>query len=115
MRADHSGDFPVEKTAQRDFLACGFAMSVNDDIPRFTAHFHHRFFDGTKWVIQDRLHERARLDIDDADFPLSGFQDNRSTSRRAIRIVYRTQQTRLGVDERKDLFLVPDMVAGCDH
>jgi hypothetical protein len=32
-----------------------------------------------------------------------------------LRIIHRAQQTGFCIDERKNLFLVPDMVAACDN
>src|SRR4030095_13417850 len=68
-----------------------------------------------KWVIQNRLHEGAALDVDDADFSFGCFKYDRTVTRRPPRIIHRAQQTWLSIDERKDFFLVPDMVAGCDN
>ena len=39
MGADDSGHFAIEKSAQRNFFARGFAMSIDDDVQGFAAHF----------------------------------------------------------------------------
>src|SRR4029453_8255805 len=115
MGAQGSGYLSVEKAAQRNFFARGFAVSVDDDVECFATHFRDCCFDSAKRVVQNRLHERAPLDVDDADFPIGRFKNDRSVTWCALGIIQWAQQTGFGIDERKDLFLVPDMVAACDN
>src|SRR5439155_18219538 len=64
---NNSRNLPVEKSAQRDFLARGFPVCVHDDVCRLVAHLRYCFFDSTKRVFQNRLHKRTSLHIDNAD------------------------------------------------
>ena len=91
VSADDSGDFSVEKTAHGDFLTGGFAMHINDDVHSPFAHLRHRCFDSAERVFQNWLHERACLHIDDADFALGRFQDDRSAPWRTVGVIHRTQ------------------------
>src|SRR5262249_3376497 len=84
-------------------------------IGRLRANLGNCCVDGTKWVVQDRLHERASLHIDYANFSLGSFEHDRSSARCAVGVIYRAQQTGLGVYERKDLFLIPDMIAAGNY
>ena len=115
VRADNGRHFSVEKPPQGNFFARRLAMRINDDVRRLCANLCNCCFDGTKWVVQDRLHERASLHIDYANFSLSSFEHDRSSARCAVGIIYRAQQTRLGVYERKNLFLIPDMIAAGNY
>jgi hypothetical protein len=90
-------------------------MSIDDNVRRFAAHLRDNCFDSTKRVVQNRLHERSRLDVDDTDFSLGRFKNDRSATRRAVGVIHWAQQTGFGIDERKNLFLVPDMVAACNN
>ena len=76
VRTDHSRHFPVEKSAQRNFLASGFAVRIDEDVCCLAAHLRHCRFHSSERVFQNRLHERARLHIDHADFALGRFQQN---------------------------------------
>jgi hypothetical protein len=104
-------NFSVEKPAQCDFFTGSLSVYVHDDVRRLVAHLCHRCIDRVKRIFQNRLHKCARLHVDDTDFPLGCFQDDRPVPRCAIRIIHRAQQTRFGVDERKNFFLVPYVVA----
>ena len=59
----------------------------------------HRCIDRTKRVFQHRLHKCARLYVDHADLPFVVSRTIEPAPRRAIGIIHRAQQTRLGVDE----------------
>ena len=76
VRTDHGRHLPVEKSAQRNFFAGGFAVRIDDNVRGLTAHFRHCRFHSAERVFQNRLHERARLHIDHADFALGRFQQN---------------------------------------
>src|ERR1700737_1217423 len=90
-------------------------MNINNDIGGLFAHFGHRCFHRTKRILQDRLHESAALDIDHTYFPLRCLQDNGPAAGRAVWVVPRAEQPRLGIDERKNLLLIPNVVATCHY
>src|SRR5690349_11754367 len=94
MGADNSGHFTVEKSAKRYFFARGFSMNVDNDVRRLAADFRNCCVDSKKRIIQNRLHERASLNVDDTDLSPRGFQNDRAAAGRALWIIYRAQQTR---------------------
>src|ERR1700704_5132898 len=64
-----------------------------------------------KGVFQNRLHERATLHINHAHFAFRSLQDNPTSARCALRIIYRTQKARLRSNKCNDVFLVPNVIA----
>ena len=77
VRADDGGNFPIEKTAERNFLARRLAMRIDQNDVRFRAHLRDRGFHCWKWIFENRLHECARLHVDHADFALRRFEHDR--------------------------------------
>ena len=112
--SNHGRNLSVKESAQRNFLTSSLTMYVHDNVRSVTAHFRHSCFDRMKRVFQNRLHKCARLHVDDTDLSLGRFQDDRSAARRSFGIIHGPQQTRLGVDKRKNFFLVPHVIAGGD-
>src|SRR5690348_4017399 len=84
VRADNSRYFAVEKSAKRYLFARGFSMDIDNDVRCLAADFRHYSIDSKKRIIQDRLHEGARLNVDDSNFSLGGFQNDISTPGRAV-------------------------------
>ena len=76
VRADDSGDLSVEKTPHGNPLARRFAVHVHDDIRRLFAHFYNCCFSGSKRIFENRLHKRACLHVQHADFRLSRLQND---------------------------------------
>ena len=54
-------------------------MNIDNNIRRFRAHLRYFPFDRAKRILQNRLHERAALHIDHADFAFRGFEHDRAT------------------------------------
>ncbi len=113
--ADHSRNFSIEKPAERNFLARRFAVDIDNDIRGLFTDFGHGCFHGMKRVLQNRLHKRARLHVDHADFSLGRLQHNRSVAGRARRIIHWPEQARLKIKKGDNVFLVPNMIAACHH
>ena len=112
--AENRRDPTIKITAKGNFLTGGFAMGINDDVGRFTAHLLHRYVEDRERVFQDWMHEGARLHIDHAHLSFGRFQNDRPCPGRAGRIIERPQETRLGFKERLNLLAIPNMVAGGD-
>src|ERR1700730_11973330 len=60
----------------------------------------------------ERVHEEPAHQIDDEDTPPADAMHSPARTRRTPREVSRLQQTRVSVDIRDDLALIPDVVAG---
>jgi len=86
MGAENSRNFPVQKAAERNFLARGLAMNINHDDRSFCAHFRNRRFHRVKWILQDWEHEGATLHVDHPHFSFCRLQYDRSVPGRAFRI-----------------------------
>src|SRR5678816_1002815 len=114
MCAEDGGDTAVEIAADRHFLARCFAVSIDDNDRRLFAHGVNREVEHRKRIFQDRLHESAGLDVNHAHFSFWSLEHDRACSRSAGRIIKRTKQPRLRLDERQDLLAIPDVIAGCD-
>src|SRR5206468_8505026 len=95
MRANHGRDFPIKKTSHRDFLARCLTVNIDNDVCSFLPHLGDRFIHRAKWILQNRLHERATLHVDHTDLSLRRLEDDRSASGRPRRIIYRSEQPRL--------------------
>ena len=108
---NHRRDFTVKEAAHCDFLARRFTVNIDNNVRSFCAHLRDRFFYRSKWILQNRLHECAALHVDHTDLSLRRFEHDRSASGRARRIIQRSEQSRFGVDKRKNIFLVPGVIA----
>ena len=97
--ADDGRNFSIEKTSDRDFLARGLAMSIDENDRRLLAHFRDGDLERGKRILENRLHERPGLHVDHAHLPLRCFEHDRAAAGRAVGIIERAQQTRLRVDE----------------
>src|SRR5947207_2493340 len=80
----------------------------------FTAPLCHRLLHHGERILQQHLHERAPLHIDDADFSLRRAENNASLSRRTLRIIDGTEHPRLLREPRNNFLLVPDVIARSD-
>lgn len=114
VRSEHRRDATVKITAKGNFLARGFAMGINDDVRSFTTHLRHRYVEERERIFQDWMHKRARLYVDHAHFSFGRLQYNCPRPGRPGRIIERTQETRLGFEERLNLLAIPNMIAGGD-
>ena len=90
-------------------------MGVHENHLGLFPHLRDRGVQCIERILQNRLHESARLHIDDAHLSLCRFENNGAVSRRARRIIDRTQQTRFGVDKWKDILLIPNVIARRYH
>jgi len=110
MGAENSRNFPVQKAAERNFLARGLAMNINHDDGSFGPHFLHRRLHDAEWIFEDWEHEGAALHIDYTHFALGSFQYDRALPRSSFRVIDWAQQARFGLDERRNLLLIPDVI-----
>ena len=115
VSADYGGDFSIEKSAERDLFTRGLAVRIHNNVRGLFAYLRYYCFDRAKRVLQNRLHKRARLDIDDANFPLGRLQHDRTAAWCALGIIQRAQQARLQVEESDNVLLIPNMVTGRDN
>ncbi len=115
VRADHRGDASVEKPAHRELLGRGFGVKVHEHDRRAgRANARELLVDGDERVVE-RRHEDAAHHVDDADRDAVAFPDVRAGTGRAGRIVRRSDEPRLAVDEVHHLALVPDVIARRHH
>src|SRR3990170_2317072 len=114
MGADQCADLPVEIPAHRDLFARGLGVEVQDDDPRPLAYPldlrpHH-----AKRVI-DLGHEHASLEVEHGDgHPILRGRDGRPAARHAGRVVERSDNARLRVEEFVGVPMLPDVVAAGD-
>jgi hypothetical protein len=112
--AADGGNLAIEKAAHGDFLTGRLGVDIDEDELRFFAHADDFLLDGEEGIFEQRLHEGAALNADDADFSLGGFEDDGALPWSVGGVIERAQKARLGDDVAGGFFLVPDVVAGGD-
>src|SRR5437867_6211254 len=110
--ADDGGNFSIKKSADRNFLARGLAVNIDNDIGGLLSHLGDDLVEGMERILENRLHKGARLHVDHADFSLCRFQHDRAVPGRTRWIIYRPEQARFEIKKSDDVFLVPNMIAG---
>src|SRR5689334_23626963 len=90
-------------------------MDVDKNEVRFLANGCHDLLEFYERIFERRQHKRPSLNIDDADLAFRGFENDRPAPWRSFRIIDWSQQTRLATDEPGQLFLIPDVISGCDN
>src|SRR5690349_4876030 len=115
VSSNDSGNSPVQKSSDRDLLARGLRMGIDEDNRCLFPQPVDLFIKCQEGVLQGRLHERASLDIYNTDLPFWGLQDDGTIPRSVWRIINRTQQAWLRIQEGNDIFLIPDMIPRRDH
>src|SRR5262249_61907378 len=112
MCSEHRRYATIKITAKGDFLTRGLAVSINDDAWRFTAHLRYRCIEERKRILEDRMHEGARLHVDHAHFSFGCLQNDCARAWRSGRIIQRAQKSRLRLEEGLNLFAIPNVIAG---
>jgi hypothetical protein len=114
MGADDCGDFSVEEPAHGDFLTGGFGVHIDDYDEGFLAQPFDLGHSGVERIVQNGLHKRAPLNIDDPHLALSGFEHKAPLPRGTDGVVDRPKQARLGGNVGRRVPLIPNMIAGRD-
>ena len=115
VRAHHGAHPGIEKASHRDFLRRRFRVHIHKNNRRLLAQLVHSLGGSEEGVI-DRLHERLPLQVQHShqrETFLS--RDAKPLSRRALGIVVRAHKTRLALQQRLHLALIPQMIAGRHH
>ena len=114
VRPEDGRDATIEIPPDGDFLARCLPVRIDHDERRLGAHRGHRGVEHRERILQDRLHEGARLHVDHAHLSFRRLEHDRARARRTGRIIERTQQAGFCLDEGHDLLPVPDVIASRD-
>src|SRR5260370_13123547 len=109
--ARNSRNFPIQKSPDRNLLACGLRMHIHKDNVGFSSQPADFLFEKAEGIFQTWLHKCPALDVDHSNFALGGLEHYRAPPRGASRIIAGAQQTRLCFDVRFRLFLIPVMIS----
>src|SRR5579872_6555340 len=117
MRTNHEARPPVAEITHCLLLARGLAVKIDDDAigPASERTRCELALDRDKGIVE-RVHEDSAHGVDDQRTrAVFGFDQGGAASRRARRIIDRTDQTRRSFDEYQRLFLIPGVIAECDR
>lgn len=115
MGSNDCGDFTVEESAHRDFLAGRFGVHIDDNDTGFLTQPLDLRHGCVKRIIQNGLHKRPTLNIDDSHLALCGLQDKTPLPRSAEGIVDWSEQARFAGNVGGRIALIPNMITCCDH
>jgi hypothetical protein len=110
VRSDHGGHAPVQHARERDLLARGLGVKVDDDDTRAPPGVLNELVDQQERMHGGRQEERA-LEVDDGDgFARARVDDGETAS--GTREVGRPHDAVARLEQGNDVAVTPDVVAG---
>jgi len=114
VRADERADAPIKQAGEGDFFRCRFCMKVNEDEAGGLSQSLDFRQGGVEWIVQWRQ-KRAPLKIQDSHRGQAVRMENVTPlSRSSRRIIERSQEPALALDQVVDFLLIPKMIAAGD-
>jgi hypothetical protein len=115
--ANHGADATIKESSHCDLLARRLGVHVDENDGRLLAEPRYLLVHDEEGILERRVHERAPLGVHHRDLDprtVRKLEHDRAVAGSAGWVVNRTEETRLGVEVRDDLPLVPDMIATGD-